>query len=76
MNASDLQDLIVRTLVRQSGGSRRDWHLAVGAVRIHDVATHPHCNWSLAPSGDSRENERIERLLDTLRLDHPLVTAG
>ena len=76
MIASDLEDLIVRLLVRQTGASRRQWQLAVGSIRVHDQFTHPHCNWSLAPSGTPRENELIEDLLDRVRLDHPIVTRG
>ncbi|HVF94431.1 MAG TPA: hypothetical protein VM900_08970 [Sphingomonas sp.] len=76
MLASDLEDLIVRTLVRQSGVSRRTWQLALGAVRVHDPASYPHCNWSVAPTGSSREIEQIESLLDRLRLEHPIVAAG
>jgi len=76
MRASDLQDRIVAELVRSSGGTKRGWRAAVGAVRVHDPATHPHCNWSVDPSGTAAENERIERLLDDLRLRHRLVTPG
>lgn len=76
MIASDLEDLIVRLLVRQTGTSRRNWQLAIGSVRLHDPYTHPHCNWSLAPSGSTREIELIEDLLDRLRLEHPIVTRG
>ncbi len=76
MTASELQGLLLSTLVRQAGGSQRGWRLAIGPIRLHDPATHPHCNWSLTPSGTARENERIEALLDTVRLRHPIVTAG
>src|SRR3546814_19389837 len=48
MTASELQDLLVATLVRKAGGTRRRWRIAVGPVRLHDLATHPHCNWSIA----------------------------
>ncbi|KQU45973.1 hypothetical protein ASG67_15265 [Sphingomonas sp. Leaf339] len=76
MTASELQDLIVSTLLREHGGLRRRWRIVVGSLRLHDLATHAHCNWSLAPSGDYRENDRVERLLDRMRLDHPIVTPG
>ena len=75
MRASELQDLIVAALVREHGGTRRQWRAALGTLRVHDAATHPHCNWSAAPTGTADENERIERLLDRLRLAHPLVSA-
>src|SRR3546814_4684859 len=73
MTASELQDLLVATLVRKAGGTRRRWRIAVGPVRLHDLATHPHCNWSIAPSGGVREVAEIEQLLDSLRLAHPIV---
>ena len=75
MTASELQDLLVGALVRHAGGTRRRWRTAVGPVRLHDVATHPHCNWSIDPSGGAREVGEIERLLDRIRLEHPLVAA-
>jgi len=74
MTAGELQDLLVTALVRQMGGSKRDWRAALGPVRVYSAATHPHCNWSVAPSGSAGENAIIERLLDDFRGKHPLVT--
>ena len=76
MNASDLQDIFVATLLREAGGERRRWRMAIGQVRLHDIATHPHCNWSIAPSGTVRENAAIERLSDVLRLRHAIIDPG
>jgi hypothetical protein len=76
MRASELQDRIVRALVRAAGGSPRRWRVVLGPIRIYDIRTHPHCNWSVAPSGEINEVARIERLLDTLRLEYPIVGAG
>ena len=76
MTASEIRDLLATTLVRRSGGTRRDWRLVVGPVRVHDAATHAHCNWSVEPSGSAREVDEVERLLDQMRLSHPIVTAG
>ncbi|MDB5685029.1 MAG: hypothetical protein JWM75_2727, partial [Sphingomonas bacterium] len=38
------------------------------------IATHSHCNWSIAPSGAVREVAAIERVSDDLRMRHPIVT--
>ena len=76
MNASELQALLVSTLVRKAGGTQRQWRVAIGPVRILDKATHPHCNWSVTPSGPSRDVAAIERLLDDIRLSHPIIVAG
>ena len=76
MTASELQDLLVATLVRRHGGTQRSWRLAVGRVRVYDAATHPHCNWAIDPSGSDREVAAIERLSDEVRLAHPLLVAG
>jgi hypothetical protein len=76
MTASELQDFLVAALARRHGGSQRPWRLAVGAVRVHDAGTHPHCNWSLDPTGETARVAAIERLLDEVRLTHPIVTAG
>jgi hypothetical protein len=73
MRASEIQDLLIRTLARELGGTQRQWRLAIGPVRVHDRATHPHCNWSVAPSGSIREIEAIEQLLDEVRLRYPLA---
>ncbi len=75
MKAYQLQDLLLDTLVRQHGGERRRWRSALGALRIHDIETHPHCNWSVAPSGSAGQNAKIERLLDDIRTRHPVVSA-
>lgn len=50
--------------------------MALGPIRVYDSNTHPHCNWSAAPSGSFDENEAIERLLDDARLTHPMVKTG
>lgn len=76
MNASELQDMLVAALVRKLGGTQRRWRMAIGPVRLHDRATHSHCNWSVAPSGSHREIGAIERLLDDIRLSHPFVEPG
>lgn len=76
MTASDLQSLIVTILVRQAGGDRRRWRMVLGDVRLYSVATHPHCNWAVAPSGHSADVDRIERLVDDLRGRHPILTPG
>jgi hypothetical protein len=76
MTASELQDLLVSTLARQSGGTQRRWRLLLGPVRLYDTASHPHCNWSFDPSGDPRDVGEVERLLDRVRLAHPIVVAG
>ncbi|WP_242096090.1 hypothetical protein [Sphingomonas sp. CROZ-RG-20F-R02-07] len=73
MTAGDLQDILVTKLVREAGRTRRHWRLVVGPVRVHDRATHAHCNWSIAPSGDAYENDAVERIVDDLRLDHPFI---
>jgi hypothetical protein len=70
---SQIQELLVTTLVRQAGGPPRRWRSAIGAIRLHDRATHPHCNWSVHPSGSPRDVAAVEKLLDTIRLSHPIV---
>ncbi|MFT3964831.1 MAG: hypothetical protein QM690_02975 [Sphingobium sp.] len=73
MTASQILDLLIAALMRRSGGTKRDWRLAIGPVRVHDPATHAHCNWSVSPSGSAAQNAAIERVLDDLRLTHPIV---
>ncbi len=76
MTSGMLLDLFLSTLVRQAGGNRRRWRLVVGDVRLYDPATHPHCNWSITPTGSAIENDTVERIADDLRLKHPIVRAG
>ena len=73
MTGADLIDLFATRLLRERGGSRRRWKQVMGEVRIYDLATHAHCNWSITPSGNIMENAAIERLADTLRGEHPLI---
>ncbi|WP_174280273.1 hypothetical protein [Sphingomonas bacterium] len=73
MTDADLIDRFLAALVREVGGNRRRWRLVLGTVRLHDVATHPHCNWSIAPAGGIDEVAEVERVADDLRLRHPIV---
>lgn len=75
MTAGDLQDRIVARLLRGFGGTKQRWRSVLGALRVYDVRTHPHCNWAAAPSGSAREIEIVERLLDDIRSEHPIVTS-
>ncbi|WP_375419682.1 hypothetical protein [uncultured Sphingomonas sp.] len=75
MTSSQLQDLIVASLVRRLGGTARRWRLVLGAIRFHDPSKYL-CNWSFAPSGEPRELAEVENMLDVLRLEHPHVDAG
>lgn len=74
MTAADLHETFITTLLRQAGGTRRHWRLALGEVRVYPVQTHPHCNWSVSPRGTLRDMTEIERLADDLRTRYPLVT--
>lgn len=74
MTGDDLHDILIATLVRQHGGTRQRWRAVVGRLTVHDIRTHPHCNWSVAPSGRPADVGAVEELLDDLRLRHPIVT--
>ncbi|WOK37219.1 hypothetical protein [Sphingomonas sp. C3-2] len=74
MTSSELQELIIATLLRERGGTRRRWRTALGAVRVYSVSTHPHCNWTVTPSGSAHDMAVIEEMLDTMRARHPLVS--
>ena len=76
MTASEIQALLVTTLVRKLGGTQRRWRMAIGPVRLHDRATHPHCNWSVSPSGNPNDIAEIEQLLEDVRLRYPVVARG
>ncbi len=75
MTASDLQSLLLTTLVRDHGGDRRRWRLVLGDVRVHALATHPHCNWSVTPSGAFADIDAVETLVDRVRGEHPIVAS-
>lgn len=76
MTSGQLHDLFLSTLMRQAGGNRRRWRLVVGEVKVYPRATHPHCNWSVTPTGTADENDTVERIADDLRAAHPIVTQG
>lgn len=75
MTTADLLEILVTALVRAHGGTRRRWRNAIGAVRLYDARTHPHCNWSVTPQGSAADIAAIETLLDRVRIDHPLIAA-
>lgn len=71
-----LEDIFLATLVRETGRDRRHWRGVIGDIRVYPVATHPHCNWSLTPTGSIADIARVERLADHLRMRHPIVTGA
>lgn len=75
MTSDRLIDLMVARLVFDHGGSKHRWRQAIGAVRRYSTATHPHCNWTVTPTGSVADVTAIETLLDDLRLRHPLLRA-
>lgn len=62
--------------MRNVGGNQRRWRTVVGPVRIHGADTHAHCNWSVVPTGISREIAEVQRLLDTVRIECPFIVGG
>ncbi|CAM8663557.1 MULTISPECIES: hypothetical protein [Sphingobium] len=75
MTAEKLTDLLVARLVRDHGKSKHHWRKVVGKLRLYSTATHPHCNWNATPTGSFQDVALIERLLDDLRMTHPLLNA-
>ncbi|MBB5716753.1 hypothetical protein [Sphingomonas aerophila] len=73
MTASELQDLLISSMIKRVGGTRRRWRIVIGPVKVYDRSTHPHCNWSVSPSGDSRETSAVEDFLDEFRTRHSIV---
>jgi hypothetical protein len=73
MTSGELKDLFLSTLVREAGGTRRHWRLVVGDLKIYSLDTHPHCNWSVTPSGSSAATGEVERVADALRARHPVI---
>ena len=63
-------------LVGTSGGTQRRWRIVVGPVRPYDLVTRPRCSWPVNPAGTVSEVAEVERLLDQVRPDHVMVTAG
>jgi hypothetical protein len=74
MTAFDLEQLLVDRLVRERGGTTQTWRRALGKVIVRDVNTHAHCNWDFKLGGTSTQSAIIERLLDDVRLEHPIIT--
>lgn len=76
MTATELLEMLTTRLARSAGGSRARWRQVLGPVKIHSLATHPSCNWSLEPSGPSAAVAAAQALLDDVRLAHPFVDRG
>ena len=73
MTADQLIDVLVARLIRDKGGTKHQWRKRVGPVQLYSLATHPHCNWAVNPVGTRTETEAIERLIDDLRISHPII---
>lgn len=58
------------------GGTSQAWQRALGRVIVRDMDTHAHCNWDVRVSGTDAQRSAIERLLDDVRLEHPILKAG
>ncbi|WP_066559907.1 hypothetical protein [Croceicoccus bisphenolivorans] len=76
MTASDLEHLLITRLIRERGGTSQTWRRALGKVIVRDTETHAHCNWDFILSGSQAQRAAIEQLLDDVRLEHSIVTAG
>lgn len=76
MTASDLEQLLIALLIRESGGTSQTWRRALGKIIVRDAKTYTHCNWDVRPSGTDRQRSAIERLLDDVRLEHSIVVAS
>ena len=74
MTADKLIDLLVARLLRDHGKSKHHWRKVIGTIRLYSIATHPHCNWNAAPTGNFADVALIENILDDLRMAHPLLT--
>ena len=75
MTADRLIDIAIARLLRDHGGARHEWRKRIGRVTIYSSATHPHCNWAIGPIGSLAQIDAIEKLLDDLRLQHPILAA-
>lgn len=76
MRASELRDRLVLRLANHRSGGRARWRRAVGEVIVYPIETHPHCNWTVRPSGSIVEIDAVERAVDALRDDNPFVSEG
>lgn len=76
MTASDLEHLLIARLIRERGGTSQSWRRALGKLIVRDITTHTHCNWDVRLSGTDAQRAAIERLLDDVRLEYSIVTAG
>lgn len=75
MTSYDLEQLLVARLVRERGGNSQVWRRALGKIIVRGADTHAHCNWDVRTSGTNAQNAAIERLLDDVRLEHPILAA-
>jgi hypothetical protein len=76
MTAYDLELLIIARLVRERGGTSQVWRRALGQLIVLERSTHGHCNWDVRTNGTDTQNAAIERLLDDVRLEFPIVAAS
>lgn len=75
MTDCDLEQMLVDRLIREKGGTSQTWQRALGKAIVRDVKTHAHCNWDFRLGGTDAQRATIERVLDDVRLEHPIVRA-
>jgi hypothetical protein len=51
MTQSQLIDVLIARLIRDTGGTKHHWRKLIGSVQIHSTKTHAHCNWTVNPTG-------------------------
>ena len=74
MTAGEIQDMIVRRLVKTRGGTGQEWRRCIGQLRVYAMDTHPHCNWDVFPSGTVSEKTAVNAEVDYVRSTHPHIT--
>jgi hypothetical protein len=76
MKATELRELMVELLTGAAGGEETRWRECIGPVSWHPLGNRPASNWTIEPTGSSREREAIEHAARLLRAEHPYVDRG
>jgi hypothetical protein len=73
LSSAELNGLLIEMLTGHAGGAPEQWRDAVGDIVVLSLETHPHCNWTVLPTGSAREIAAVDLAVELVRGDHPLA---
>ena len=73
LTAAQIQALLVAMLTGAVGGEVDEGRECIGDVVVLPLAKNPRCNWTVVSIGAPEQLAAIEKAVDLVRGEHPLV---